>query len=799
MIGRRQIPPLETKDQLLEWADRLVRVLQAGDANVDGAQVTKEQITANQANYLLDPGVLFRLSTDAPRTIHGFAGGTSGRLAGIVNVGANNLVIANQSATAEAANRVITGTGADVTLTAGQTCLIQYDSQTQRWRIIGASAGGGGGGMTNPIASGASGTLWGSDTSGFDLILDPNNVDTTGKVGFFSVNQAAFRVNSFGVPQLLVGSAASVDPSADLAGGSSIVNIGIYDENFCSLMMRGDTVNPQLIQVCFLDSPTAPNMTVYRGRGSSWATRTQPSVGDGLFLFGAYSFDNAGNINADASGAFGFEVDSVFATYVPARFGISIMYTDGVRRHPIYCFPNSSITLGSDHLLTPPTDHTVHIESLFNTFISLAIHAKTGQTADLTQWMDESDVVNTLIDFMGILKVAEINDPGTVITIEQIGMIVFDTNIGEFVGWDGSAWVQLSGTTVTAGHVIQENSSNLTQRANLNFQDGVVATDDAGNNQTDINVDYATTVASLNTDGSSAVGTAVKVARADHIHTIPSTLDTNARVGVRKNSTGSTSTRRRLNIIEGANITVTVADDSGDEEVDVTVAATGAGGGLTTLLNGRVWAMVCRTYTFNVTTIFALGGHNSPSVIGTTSFVEDTTGAYINHATSTALNAAAGWAWAQTDVRLEVGPDWEYLIKTGAAASDIQNTRIWCAFCTAAALDQSDAGVGNVAGFRFSTGAGDTKWQAVTRNAGSGLNTVTDTGVTVAADTRYKLRIDVRNTASINFYINDVLVANISTNLPATTTTGSPYATITNLSAGTARNLRLERMVVEQN
>jgi len=47
-------------------------------------------------------------------------------------------------------------------------------------------------------------------------------------------------------------------------------------------------------------------------------------------------------------------------------------------------------------------------------------------------------------------------------------------------------------------------------------------------------------------------------------------------VDIRKNSTGSTFTRPRINFIEGSNITLTVADDSGDGEVDVTVAAASA-------------------------------------------------------------------------------------------------------------------------------------------------------------------------------------------------------------------------------
>jgi hypothetical protein len=47
---------------------------------------------------------------------------------------------------------------------------------------------------------------------------------------------------------------------------------------------------------------------------------------------------------------------------------------------------------------------------------------------------------------------------------------------------------------------------------------------------------------------------------------------------VRKNSGANVGTRPRLNLIEGSNITLTVADDSGDNEVDVTVAASGATG-----------------------------------------------------------------------------------------------------------------------------------------------------------------------------------------------------------------------------
>ncbi len=55
-------------------------------------------------------------------------------------------------------------------------------------------------------------------------------------------------------------------------------------------------------------------------------------------------------------------------------------------------------------------------------------------------------------------------------------------------------------------------------------------------------------------------------------------VDTAARTAVRRNSTGSTFTRGRINLIEGSNITIGLADDSGDDEVDVTITAAGGSG-----------------------------------------------------------------------------------------------------------------------------------------------------------------------------------------------------------------------------
>lgn len=49
-------------------------------------------------------------------------------------------------------------------------------------------------------------------------------------------------------------------------------------------------------------------------------------------------------------------------------------------------------------------------------------------------------------------------------------------------------------------------------------------------------------------------------------------------VTIRKNSGADVGTRSRINLIEGTNVTLTVVDDAGGDEVDVTIAATGGGG-----------------------------------------------------------------------------------------------------------------------------------------------------------------------------------------------------------------------------
>lgn len=116
------------------------------EVSVDGRwslrALTPAQLVADANNY--DPestasnrASTWRLSSDASRNITGIAAGIlNGRFLYIVNVGANPIVLQNQNAGSADANKIITGTGADVTLAADGVAVLQYDSTTARWRIL---------------------------------------------------------------------------------------------------------------------------------------------------------------------------------------------------------------------------------------------------------------------------------------------------------------------------------------------------------------------------------------------------------------------------------------------------------------------------------------------------------------------------------------------------------------------------------------------------------------------------------------------------------------------------------------
>jgi hypothetical protein len=107
--------------------------------------ISPAQITADQDDYNptgLSTASVLRLSADAPRNITGLQGGSDGRVLIVMNVGAQNIVLKDDSASSTAANRF--ALTADITMTPDMSVILLYDSTSSRWRASGGGASGGG-------------------------------------------------------------------------------------------------------------------------------------------------------------------------------------------------------------------------------------------------------------------------------------------------------------------------------------------------------------------------------------------------------------------------------------------------------------------------------------------------------------------------------------------------------------------------------------------------------------------------------------------------------------------------------
>jgi hypothetical protein len=181
----------------------------------------------------------------------------------------------------------------------------------------------------------------------------------------------------------------------------------------------------------------------------------------------------------------------------------------------------------------------------------------------------------------------------------------------------------------------------------------------------------------------------------------------------------------------------------------------------------------------------------------------DTDRFYVNYATSTALNNTANVDISAVgpDARVQHLPDAWFYFKTGAAATDIANVRIFVLLVSASlgsAPGDTLAAGESAMGFRFSTSVSDApNWQTFTREGAGNTSTVKSSGVAIAADTPYVFRIKVKSTTAIDFYINNVLVQSYTSGggdvIPPAATNLGWVINITNLSAGTARNMKFHK------
>ncbi len=191
-----------------------------------------------------------------------------------------------------------------------------------------------------------------------------------------------------------------------------------------------------------------------------------------------------------------------------------------------------------------------------------------------------------------------------------------------------------------------------------------------------------------------------------------------------------------------------------------------------------------------------VGLKDNPTLSATTYSNADTSGgAYLQLATNTTANNVAsivGGGGTNSAVWLDWRPDVSFGIRVPNTITDI---RLWYGVFASSPAASDDPAIAGF-GFRFSTNASDTKFQAWS-NDGTGGGAITDTGIAVQANYVHDLRCIVNDAATaIDYYIDNAWVAQHTSNLPGGSTALTYGIYCTTLTTA-ARALRFGRITIE--
>jgi hypothetical protein len=129
----------------------LTGLTSSGTATLSGAlnlsSNTTNSQTGSSVNLTAATSNNIRLTGVGLTSIGGYAITTAGRRTLIINTLATPVNIINEDLSVTAANRIVTGTGSNITLGPGASIELIYNSTTARNQVIGAAGGSGGGGI----------------------------------------------------------------------------------------------------------------------------------------------------------------------------------------------------------------------------------------------------------------------------------------------------------------------------------------------------------------------------------------------------------------------------------------------------------------------------------------------------------------------------------------------------------------------------------------------------------------------------------------------------------------------------
>lgn len=169
---------------------------------------------------------------------------------------------------------------------------------------------------------------------------------------------------------------------------------------------------------------------------------------------------------------------------------------------------------------------------------------------------------------------------------------------------------------------------------------------------------------------------------------------------------------------------------------------------------------------------------------------------YLNSASAAVAGNGVGFVPATYNyTRFGYSPTFETVIRTTGTAADITSIFYWLGLLSTTAPNSATLGAVSGLCFRFATGT-DSNWQYVVSNGAA--QTVVDSGVAVAVNTKYTFRIRTDGSANAYFSINNGAETTITTNLPAAATELGPTLVGFNQAAA-SRNILFRSMICYYN
>ncbi len=262
-----------------------------GQLDVTGSTAFKRgtdfSTTGSSDNVNFGDVSLIRLTGASAQTITGIAGGRDGKILTMMNAASQDATLANNSGSSSAANRIVTGTGSDMTLAAGSSVTLIYDSGASLWRIIGSTAADPSGFIQNGTSpQTADFNITGNGVIGGTLAVNGGDLTTTSTT-FNLLNTDATTINAFG---------AATTISLGASTGTTTINNGLTLAAGKTLTVNGDA------------------LTDLTGSGlinSSGALTVDDTSATGFFRNGGNSFGGAAILGTNDNNVLNLETNNV--------------------------------------------------------------------------------------------------------------------------------------------------------------------------------------------------------------------------------------------------------------------------------------------------------------------------------------------------------------------------------------------------------------------------------------------------------------------------------------------------------